>query len=70
MEDYKELKMQIIDTKRSYLYTSSTIRPFNVQEYFPMRIDIAQEVLNNPLFAPPQMIYWLNLENLKLTLMS
>ena len=53
MEDYKEFKMQIIDTKRSYLYTSSTIRPFNVQEYFPMRIDIAQEVLNNPLFASP-----------------
>lgn len=43
----------VIDTKYQYGYTSSSIRPLQVQEYFPMQISLSREVLTNPIICPP-----------------
>ncbi|MBD5164441.1 transglutaminase-like domain-containing protein [Helicobacter sp.] len=45
--------MYQIDTKRQYSYTSSCIRPFDVQEYFPLKIDINKAIFKNALLCPP-----------------
>lgn len=45
--------MYQIDTKRQYNYSSSCIRPFEVQEYFPLRIDLDKVIFKNALVAPP-----------------
>lgn len=42
-----------INTKRQYNYTSSAIRPLQVQEYFPMKIQVDKAIFANPLLAPP-----------------
>lgn len=42
-----------IDTKRQYNYTSSSIRPLQIQEYFPMKIEIDKTIFANYLLAPP-----------------
>ncbi|RAX51963.1 hypothetical protein CCY98_06215 [Helicobacter sp. 11-8110] len=41
-----------IDTKRQYNYTSSSIRPLQIQEYFPMKIEIDKTIFANYLLAP------------------
>ncbi|MCI5633102.1 hypothetical protein [Helicobacter sp.] len=43
----------VIDTKYQYGYASSSIRPLQVQEYFPMQISLSKEVLTNPIICPP-----------------
>lgn len=45
--------MYQIDTKRQYSYTSSCIRPFDVQEYFPLKIDINKAIFKNALLCLP-----------------
>ena len=42
----------VIDTKYQYGYASSSIRPLQVQEYFPMQISLSKEVLTNPIICP------------------
>ena len=43
----------VIDTKYQYGYASSSIRPLQVQEYFPMQISLSKAVLTNPIICPP-----------------
>lgn len=43
----------VIDTKRQYIYTSSSIRPLQIQEYFPLKILLNETLLNNPIITPP-----------------
>ncbi|QOQ97988.1 hypothetical protein [Helicobacter winghamensis] len=43
----------VIDTKHQYRYTSSTIRPLQIQEYFPLKISHNKKLFNNPLVCPP-----------------
>ena len=42
-----------IDTKKQYIYTSSSIRPWQIQEYFPLKIDISTKIFKNPLLCTP-----------------
>ncbi|TLD84504.1 hypothetical protein LS70_002855 [Helicobacter sp. MIT 11-5569] len=43
----------LIDTKLQYRYTSSSIRPLQVQEYFPLQITHSKTLLNHPIICPP-----------------